>query len=44
MALDYLVQHGDKKRLPGDPGLTGKGRQQAAMTARWLRSAGLQAL
>jgi hypothetical protein len=44
MALVYLVQHGDKKRLPGDPGLTGKGRQQAAMTARWLRSAGLRAL
>jgi broad specificity phosphatase PhoE len=44
MTLVYLVQHGDKERLPGDPGLTTQGRQQAAMTARWLHSAGLQAL
>jgi broad specificity phosphatase PhoE len=44
MTLVYLVQHGDKERLPGDPGLTGRGRQQAAATGRWLRGAGLQAL
>jgi broad specificity phosphatase PhoE len=44
MALVYLVQHGDREKLPGDPGLTGKGRQQAAMTARWLHNAGLRAL
>jgi broad specificity phosphatase PhoE len=42
MTLVYLVQHGDKERLPGDPGLTSTGRQQAGMTARWLCSAGLR--
>jgi broad specificity phosphatase PhoE len=31
-----VVQHGDKQRLPGDPGLTATGRQQAEATARWL--------
>src|SRR5690348_3836087 len=25
----YLVQHGDKERLPGDPGLTELGKRQA---------------
>jgi broad specificity phosphatase PhoE len=40
----YLVQHGDKERLPGDPGLTELGRRQAAVTARWLQGTGLQAL
>jgi broad specificity phosphatase PhoE len=40
----YLVQHGDKVRLPGDPGLTELGKDQAAATARWLGGAGLQAL
>ena len=40
----YLVQHGDKVRLPGDPGLTELGRDQAAATARWLEGEGLQAL
>jgi broad specificity phosphatase PhoE len=40
----YLVQHGDKVRLPGDPGLTELGKDQAAATARWLEGAGLQAL
>jgi len=44
MALVYLVQHGDKEPLPGDPGLTAWGRRQAAVTGRWLRGAGLQAL
>jgi broad specificity phosphatase PhoE len=44
MALVYLIQHGDKQRLPGDPGLTATGRHQAALTGRWLRNAGLRAL
>lgn len=30
----YLVQHGDKERSPGDPGLTELGRRQAAVTVR----------
>jgi broad specificity phosphatase PhoE len=33
-----VVQHGEKARLPGDPGLTEVGRRQAAATARWLAS------
>lgn len=33
----YVVQHGEKERLPGDPGLTGRGREQAALAAEWLR-------
>jgi broad specificity phosphatase PhoE len=40
----YVVQHGDKERVPGDPGLTELGRDQAAAAARWLSGAGLQAL
>jgi broad specificity phosphatase PhoE len=44
MTLVYLIQHGDKERLPGDPGLTVTGRHQAALTGRWLRNAGLRAL
>ena len=40
----YLVQHGDKERSPGDPGLTELGRRQAAVTARWLRETELKAL
>jgi broad specificity phosphatase PhoE len=31
-----IVQHADKQRLTGDPGLTNLGRRQAAATARWL--------
>ena len=31
-----IVQHGDKERRPGDPGLTDLGRTQAAVTARRL--------
>jgi broad specificity phosphatase PhoE len=31
-----IVQHGDKERLPGDPGLTELGLTQALATARWL--------
>jgi hypothetical protein len=38
MALRVVVvQHGDKERLPGDPGLTELGKRQALTTARWLR-------
>ncbi len=44
MTLVYLVQHGGKEPLPCDPGLTARGRRQAAVTGRWLRGAGLQAL
>ena len=33
-----IVQHAEKKRLPGDPGLTELGLQQALATARWLGS------
>ena len=44
MTLVYLIQHGDRERLPDDPGLTVTGRHQAALTARWLRNAGLRAL
>ena len=33
-----IVQHGEKERLPGDPGLTEAGRRQAEVTARWVRS------
>jgi broad specificity phosphatase PhoE len=31
-----VVQHGDKERLPGDPGLTELGHRQARVTANWL--------
>lgn len=31
-----VVQHGEKERKPGDPGLTAAGQDQAAQTARWL--------
>jgi broad specificity phosphatase PhoE len=44
MTTIYLVQHGDKERSPGDPGLTELGKRQAAVTARWLRGTGLKAL
>jgi broad specificity phosphatase PhoE len=40
----YLVQHGDKERTPGDPGLTELGRGQAVVTARWLQGTGLHSL
>jgi hypothetical protein len=32
MTVVYLIQHGDKQRRPGDPGLTELGRMQAAQT------------
>ena len=41
MTRIYLVQHGDKERAPGDPGLTELGRRQAQVTARWLQGMGL---
>ncbi len=44
MATINLVQHGDKERLPGDPGLTELGKRQAEVTACWLRTTGLQAV
>ncbi|MEM7092797.1 MAG: histidine phosphatase family protein [Actinomycetota bacterium] len=31
-----IVQHGEKERMPGDPGLTSAGHRQAAQTARHL--------
>jgi hypothetical protein len=33
VTLVYLVQHGEKQRLPGDPGLTELGRQQPHIPA-----------
>jgi broad specificity phosphatase PhoE len=30
-----VVQHGEKRGGPGDPGLTARGREQAMLTARW---------
>ena len=44
MTVAYLVQHGEKESLPGDPGLTAMGRQQATRTGRWLRGQGVQTL
>jgi broad specificity phosphatase PhoE len=44
VTMVYLVQHGDKERLPGDPGPTALGRQQATRTGRWLSSRGVRAL
>jgi broad specificity phosphatase PhoE len=44
MTVVYLVQHGEKQRSPGDPGLTAIGRQQAMRTGWWLRGQGVQAL
>jgi broad specificity phosphatase PhoE len=44
MTLVYLVQHGQKERLPGDPGLTDLGRRQATRTGRWLSGLGVGSL
>ncbi|MCX4666552.1 histidine phosphatase family protein [Streptomyces sp. NBC_01381] len=41
MTLFYLVQHAEKERQLGDPGLTALGRRQAARTAKWLQHAGI---
>lgn len=44
MTVVYLVQHGEKQPVPGDPGLTETGREQATRTGWWLRGAGVRAL
>ena len=44
MTVIYLVQHGDKERVPGDPGLTALGREQAVLTAWWFRRIELTAV
>ena len=44
MALAYLVQHGEKEPLSGDPALTPAGRRQADRTGRWLHGRGVHAL
>jgi broad specificity phosphatase PhoE len=44
VTMVYLVQHGDKKLLPGDPGLTALGRQQAARAGGRLSGLGIRAL
>ncbi|MDA1367214.1 histidine phosphatase family protein [Glycomyces algeriensis] len=44
MGIVYVVQHGEKERAPGDPGLTARGREQAALAAEWLRGKGLRAV
>jgi broad specificity phosphatase PhoE len=44
VTMVYLVQHGEKERVPGDPGLTGLGRQQATRTGRWLSGLEVAAL
>ncbi|THV34392.1 histidine phosphatase family protein [Glycomyces buryatensis] len=38
MTTVYVVQHGEKERLPGDPGLTARGREQAALAAKALQN------
>lgn len=44
VAMVYLVQHGDRERLPGDPALTELGRQQATRTGQWLKRSGVRSL
>ena len=44
VTMVYLVQHGEKQPLPGDPGLTELDRQQAARTGWWLRGLGVSAV
>jgi broad specificity phosphatase PhoE len=44
MTMVYLVQHGEKERLPGDPGLTQAGRDQAIRAGQWLRDQGIRTL
>jgi broad specificity phosphatase PhoE len=39
-----LVQHAEKEALPDDPGLTERGRRQAAQTADWLRHRDVRAI
>jgi broad specificity phosphatase PhoE len=44
VTLVYLVQHGEKEPLPGEPGLTRTGREQAIHTGRELRGLKISAL
>jgi broad specificity phosphatase PhoE len=44
MTLFYVVQHAEKERQSGDPGLTPLGRRQAAATAGWLAGVGLSGI
>ncbi|WP_328885352.1 histidine phosphatase family protein [Streptomyces sp. NBC_00316] len=44
MTVFFLVQHAEKERQPGDPGLTELGRRQAARTADWVQHVGLHAV
>jgi broad specificity phosphatase PhoE len=44
VTLIYLVQHGERERTPGDPGLTGRGREQATRTGQWLTTQDVAAL
>lgn len=44
MALVFVVQHGEKESAPGDPGLTARGRAQAAGVAERLRGEDLAAV
>ncbi|NUK32295.1 histidine phosphatase family protein [Streptomyces lunaelactis] len=44
MTIFYLVQHAEKERQLGDPGLTVLGCQQAARTAKWLQHVGIGAV
>lgn len=37
-----LVQHGEKVRAPGDPGLTATGEHQAEAVAAWLVASGIK--
>lgn len=40
MAIVHIVQHGSKRREPGDPGLTEEGFAQARAVARYFSEAG----
>lgn len=44
MTIIYVIQHGEKERLPGDPGLTDRGHRQAGQVADQLRDKGLSAV
>jgi len=44
MTVTYLVQHGEKRPEPGDPGLTDQGRWQADCAGRLLVDAGIVAV
>ncbi|WP_405467681.1 histidine phosphatase family protein [Streptomyces canus] len=44
MTVFYLVQHAEKERQPGDPGLTELGRRRADRTAAWAQHVGVHAV